>query len=118
MSKDYRLYFDDVRQSIAKIRRYTAGLDFDRFTASELVVDAVVRNLMVIGEAVKRIPREKLASRPDMPWKEIAGMRDVVIHAYDNVDLPTVWNVIQLELAALDECIEQWLNEADAAASE
>src|SRR3989304_2502329 len=70
----------------------------DRFLAEPIVQDAVIRNLEVIGEAVKSLSPELRAHRPEVPWTQIAGMRDVLIHQYFGVNLETVWNVVERRL--------------------
>ncbi|MEQ1880151.1 MAG: HepT-like ribonuclease domain-containing protein [Burkholderiales bacterium] len=81
MSRDWRLYVDDIRTSCKKILRYVDGVNFAEFKADEKTYDAVLRNLEIIGEAAKHIPGEGRALSPDTAWRKIAGFRDVVAHA-------------------------------------
>ena len=81
MSKrDVRLFLYDILECIEKIEKYTKDMDFDDFVKNDLVVDAVIRNLEIIGEAVKNIPEDFRSKYPDIPWKKIVGFRNIVIH--------------------------------------
>ena len=87
MSRDPRLYLDDIRESCEKIVRYSQGLDLNQLIhQDEKSFDAIVRNLEIIREAVKRIPSEMRVRYPDVEWKKIAGLRDIVAHEYFGLD--------------------------------
>lgn len=94
------VYLSDVRDSLAKIERYTAGTK-EEFVDREFMVDAVVRNLEIVGEATKRLSKELRESSPDIPWQQMAGMRDVLIHGYQGVDIETVWRVARIRVPAV-----------------
>lgn len=87
---------------IAKIRRYVAGYDFETFSGDEKTADAVIRNIEVIGEAIRHIPDDLRQRYPDIPWRQIAGMRDKLIHDYMGVDLEYVWNVASVRINDLE----------------
>jgi uncharacterized protein with HEPN domain len=87
MSRDYLLYLDDIELALDRIDRYTQGLSFEAFSADGMRVDAVVRNLETLGEAVKHLPDDIRALAPETPWTQIAGLRDVLAHAYFTVNL-------------------------------
>ena len=89
MSED-RSYLLHIRDAIEKIFAYTAE-GRNRFFAETMVQDAVIRNLEVIGEATKQLSQSTREEHPDIPWKNIAGMRDLLIHRYFGVDLNAVW---------------------------
>ncbi len=95
------LYLDDILESIRRIEEYTAGMDFAGFEKSHLVQDGVLRNLAVIGEAVKKLPGEMRESTPHVEWRKIAGLRDVVIHEYASIDLGIVWNLVESKISDL-----------------
>ena len=105
MSRNLDLYLEDIIWAIQKIRRYTDDLDFGRFTEDERTVDAVIRNLMVIGEAVKNIPEDVRQLDPGIEWRKIAGLRDFAAHAYFNVSSEIVWDVVQNKLFSLLDAV-------------
>jgi len=107
MSRDWRLHVRDIREACHRIARYVEGLDFEHFEQDQKTVDAVLRNLEVIGEAAKHVPNEIREQHAGLPWRKIAALRDVVIHEYFGVDLDVIWDVVQSRMPTL-------LREADA----
>ena len=103
MSRDSALYLADIEASCRLILEFTAGMAAPRFRADRKTVDAVVRNLEVIGEAVKHLPASAKERRPDVAWRKIAGFRDILIHAYSGVDLDIVWDVVVNKIPPLLE---------------
>ena len=93
-----KLYFQDIQGSIRKIEKYTSGVDFKKFSKDEQIIDAVVRNFSVIGEAVENIPQEIKVKNPDVAWKEIKGMRNKIVHEYFGVDEEILWKTVQDDL--------------------
>ncbi len=108
--KDDRVYLAHIRDAIQRIDAFTAG-GRDAFMADSMVQDAVIRNLEVIGEAVKGLSEELRVANTEIPWKQIAGMRDVLIHHYFGVKLETVWQVVVEHLPRLNERVRQLLGE-------
>jgi len=98
--KDPRLYLIHILECIEKITRFTVA-GKEAFFSSPLIQDAVYRNFEVIGEAAKRIPAEVRAFDETIPWRTMAGLRDVIIHQYDGVDPTGVWAMIENDLAPL-----------------
>lgn len=101
MPRDYRLYLEDILEAIARIERYTSGVDFAAFSADEMRIDAVVRNLELIGEAAKNIPQAQRDLTPDIELRKIAGLRDIVAHQCFNLNLAIVWDVVEHHLGDL-----------------
>jgi uncharacterized protein with HEPN domain len=106
MKKDPLVYIDDIRDSIEAIKRYTAGLTKEDFLSSTEKQDAVYRRLEVIGEAANRLPDEFRHQYPLIPWNKIVGMRNVLIHEYDSIDLDRVWRTIQKDITKLEGYIK------------
>lgn len=109
--RDWRLRLLDIIESFEKIGRYTEGLDFEGFAANGMAADAVTRNVGIIGEAARHVPGTVQARYPDVPWRLMRGMRNVLIHDYPGVDLEVVWRTIHDDLpptiARLREILEQ-----------
>jgi len=89
--KDDRIYIEHILQSIERIESYIEGKDHNSFSEDYMTQDAVVRQLEVIGEATKRISEELRSLNPRVPWSDMAGMRDVLVHDYIDVDIDIVW---------------------------
>jgi len=106
------VYLHHILDCIQAIEQYTRD-EKDVFMSSRLVQDAVIRNLEVIGEATKRVSSELKTKNPHIPWREMAGMRDVLIHDYLGVDLAIVWNVVHRELPSVKEMIRQTLEQTN-----
>ncbi len=94
MKRDGKIYLTDILESISKIEHYLTAITETEFFTNEEKQDAVIRRLEIIGEAVKKLPMEVRNEYPEIPWKQIAGMRDVVIHEYFEVSLETVWRTL------------------------
>lgn len=88
----------DILQATLRIKEYIRGMTFEKFEKDRKTQDAVVRNIEIVGEAVKRLSAEFKRKHPDVPWKQMAGMRDVIIHRYFGVALDIVWRVVTKDL--------------------
>jgi len=109
MSRDYRLYLDDIHASTTKILQYTQDVNFDSFTNDAKTFDAVVLNLQIIGEAVKNIPDSVKAKYPQVDWRRIAGLRDVIAHGYFGLNEDLLWDIVQNRVPQLAEQIQEIL---------
>jgi len=90
-------------EAITKIERYTSGIDLAAFRADEMRVDAVVRNLEIIGEAAKHIPQRQRELAPAVAWRKLAGLRDIVAHQYFGINLTIIWDVVTNHLRDLQQ---------------
>jgi len=92
---------EDMLERVRRIERSVAGLDHDAFLHDDRIVDAVIRNLTVIGEAANRLPQEFKDLHAAVPWHRIVGLRHRVVHDYFDVDLDLVWTIVETELPQL-----------------
>lgn len=109
MPRDFEVYLHDILEAIGKVNAYTAGLTRDQFEEDSKTVDAVLRNLEVIGEAVKGIPDTIRKTYPDVEWREIAGLRDVLIHHYFGINMDIIWDIVRNEIPRLDGSVRSIL---------
>lgn len=107
MKREYKDYIEDIIESMAKAMIFLEQMDFDEFSKDEKTIFAVVRALEIIGEAVKHIPTSIRRKYPDIPWREMAGIRDKVIHEYFGVDLKIIWNVVKERIPPLKILFEK-----------
>lgn len=112
MWRDTAWLFDIVRAA-RKAREYVAEMQRDAFLESTLHQDAVIRQLEVIGEATKRLSAEARDRYPSVSWRRMAGLRDVLVHEYDQIDMGLVWKIVQEELGPLIDAIEPTLPPPD-----
>jgi len=109
--RNYVMYIEDIIDCMEKIERYVGELSYQDFVKNSLVFDAVIRNLEVIGEASKSIPEEIISCYPDIPWKSMIGLRNILIHEYFGVDPEIIWEIIKTDLPKTKPLILQILRE-------
>lgn len=112
MSRDQEALID-IAEAIQLILQYVQNVDFDDLTANQEKQDAILRRITIIGEATKRLSRDFREQHPGIPWKNIAGMRDVITHDYDEIDLAEVWTVIHENLPELLQYIDPLISMED-----
>jgi len=108
VTKDPRVYLVHIVECAARIRLYIVSGE-EAYQRDTMIQDAVIRNFEVIGEAIKRLPDEYRALYPEIPWRLMAGFRDVLIHGYEGVDLAGVWSAASRDLPAVEQSLSQFL---------
>lgn len=109
MKRDYVLYIKDILDCVEKIEDFVGDMDFDEFVKDDKTTSAVVRKLEIIGEATKNIPEEMRVKYQEIPWSDMARMRDKIIHFYFGVDYEIVWKAIKERLPTLKRQIKKLL---------
>jgi uncharacterized protein with HEPN domain len=109
MPRDYKLYLEDLLEAITKIEIYTEDTSFEDFKNNSLLVDAVLHNLEIIGEAAKHIPESIRVKYPKVEWRKISGLRDVVAHEYFGISMEIVWDILRNKLPDLRATVAKML---------
>jgi uncharacterized protein with HEPN domain len=108
--KDYIIFLEDILEAIEKIEKYTQNLTYQEFCKNEMVVDAVIRNFEVIGEAANNVPQEIRELYSEVEWREAISFRNVLIHDYFGIYVETVWDTIKKNIPSLKNHITLALN--------
>ncbi len=106
-NKDNNVYVRDILECVDRVNTYIAGFDYEHFVRTRLVIDAVIRNIEVIGEACNNLSRDFRSCHPQVEWRRIIATRNVLIHGYAQVDIEIVWNIAKIELPKLKTQIEK-----------
>ena len=99
--RDPTLLIQDMLTAIGRIERYIQGKDHAAFIQDEMVIDAVVRNLEVLGEAARQLPEEFTTKHPEVPWRLVSGLRNRIVHDYFGLDIEIIWQIISRDLQPL-----------------
>ncbi len=109
MQKDFNVYLEDVLECIKNIEDYVKGFSYSEFSKNKMMRDAVIRNLEIIGEAVKNVPTEVRNKFPETDWKKIAGLRDILIHAYSGINEQILWDIVENKIPELKKQVKVML---------
>lgn len=106
MSRNWRLHLRDMIDSCRRIQDYATDLPASHFFAHEMVYDAIVRNVELLGEAARQIPESVRDRAPEIAWREIIGLRNILIHSYFGIDDEILWDVVTARISPLAEALE------------
>lgn len=109
IQRTYEDYFEDILEAIIDISNFVDDFTFNEFTNDKKTINAVIRSLEIIGEASKKVSQEIKENNQNIPWKEMAGMRDKMIHGYFDLDLVTIWETVQNDIPPLKPLFENLL---------
>ena len=107
MKRDYKLYLQDIRESVAKIERYLRNVSEEQFNSNDQLQDAVVRRLEIMGEASRNIPRSLKEKNPHVPWQKIETYRDFIVHSYFEASLKRIWATSTADLEIVKEAMRK-----------
>ncbi len=111
MTPDYLDYVEDILDAMEKAEIILEGIRYEDYETDFRINFAVIRALEIIGEASKRIPEDLRESTPNIPWKGMSGMRDRIIHGYDNIDYQIIWDVIKKDIPKIKPLIQKILKD-------
>jgi len=106
----WRVRIEDILDAVRRIQEYTEGMTPDEFREDRKTIDAVVRNIEIIGEAARHVPPDIERASAEVAWPQMRGMRNVMIHEYDTVDVDILWQTIQKDLPSIVEPLEHLLS--------
>ena len=99
--RDWRLYIDDILESVARVESYTRGLEMEDLAGDDLRLDAVLHNLAIIGEAAAQTPADVQQRLPEVPWAKMRGLRNFIVHGYHQVRITVIWETIRHDLPVI-----------------
>jgi len=107
--RNFIVFIEDILQSISNIESYTKNLSFEEFDDNQMIIDAVIRNIEIIGEAARNVPQEVKERFEKIPWKKMIGLRNLTIHEYFGIDLSIIWHVFKKELPSMEPLLKKVL---------
>lgn len=113
--RDYRLYLRDIFAAMVAIQEFIENMDFETFVEDDKTASAVIRKLEIIGEATKNVPEAIRQEYPQVPWRQMAGMRDRLVHSYFGVDFALIWETVKSQIPLLQPVIVQILSHLEEA---
>ena len=113
MKRTFNLYLQDILEAIERVEQYTQGMNLEEFSKSKITIDAVLRNLEIIGEAATQLPKDKKEKYNKVPWEDIQNFRIVAAHHYWKIDKVTIWDIIENQLNILSQQIQEILEKED-----
>jgi uncharacterized protein with HEPN domain len=114
MKRDFLVYLDDILDAMGKAEMFVAGMSYAQFEDDLRTNYAVTRAMEIVGEATRRLPVSFREQYPYVPWQDMAGMRDKIIHGYDNVNLRIVWDVVKRDIPEVRPLIQQILSDLES----
>ncbi|MDD3739996.1 MAG: DUF86 domain-containing protein [Bacteroidales bacterium] len=114
IKRKYILYLEDMLLSMQRIEEYLCNIDFDEFKMTYIVVDAVVRNFEIIGEASQKVPAEIQNKYPEIPWRKIYGLRNLIAHEYFGIDYEMIWEIAKVNLPQNREDLQKIIEKEKA----
>jgi uncharacterized protein with HEPN domain len=111
LTRDLKLYLEDIMKAIGEIEQFTEGLSFDNFANNTKVVRAVTMDLIIIGEAAKHLPIDMRKSQSQIPWSKIVGMRNILTHNYPEANSEIIWKTMSKRLPDLKQAIQEIIGE-------
>jgi uncharacterized protein with HEPN domain len=111
MPRDSKLYLEDIQQAIEKIENYTVEVSLVEIQQNSMLLDAVLYNLEIIGEAAKHLPEDLKAKSPEIEWRKITGLRDIVAHEYFGISKEIIWDILKNKLPGLRDAVTRILEE-------
>ncbi len=111
-ARSHALFLEDMLDAMAKIEDFINGMDYSSFANDDKTLSAVIRKFEIIGEAAKNIPASVKEKHPEIPWKSMSGLRDVIIHDYFGIDAEIIWNIASRNLPELRPMIKKILEQS------